>query len=106
MCNKFKIQIFYILVFLDAPIVDITSGESLTDLTEGSSVRLHCTADANPAASIQWFKESASGDVLSHSGDLTLSHLTVETAGKYYCQANNSLGASQPKYVDVKVKCK
>ena len=91
--------------FSDAPIVDITSDDTLADLTEGSSVRLRCAADANPVASIVWTRE-VGGSVLSHGGDLVLPHLTVETAGKYYCQANNSLGVSQPKHVDVKVKCK
>ncbi|XP_059903480.1 carcinoembryonic antigen-related cell adhesion molecule 6-like isoform X7 [Gadus macrocephalus] len=56
----------------------------------GSSVALSCSSDANPAADYTWFKH---GDSMGQSGqNYTITDITSELGGSYYCQAHNAIG--------------
>ncbi|XP_030207489.1 uncharacterized protein LOC115540395 isoform X2 [Gadus morhua] len=59
-------------------------------IEEGSSVTLSCSSDANPAADYTWFKH---GDSVGQSGqNYTITDITSELGGSYYCQAHNAIG--------------
>ena len=44
-------------MFLDAPRVEVGSTDELRGLVEGASVSLTCAVDANPPASILWYRD-------------------------------------------------
>ncbi|CAL8363646.1 unnamed protein product [Merluccius merluccius] len=61
------------------------------EVVEGSSVTLSCSSDANPAANYTWFKEHE--DSVGESGqNYTITNITSELGGHYYCQAHNAIG--------------
>ncbi|KAK0150447.1 B-cell receptor CD22 [Merluccius polli] len=61
------------------------------EIAEGSSVTLSCSSDANPAANYTWFKEH--DDSVGESGqNYTITNITSELGGHYYCQAHNAIG--------------
>ncbi|KAI4904735.1 hypothetical protein NFI96_023553 [Prochilodus magdalenae] len=70
---------------------------------EGSSVNLTCSSDANPPVKIYtWFREGGASPVGSgHS--CTITNITAEHTGLYYCVAQNEHGA-QNGTVTVTVK--
>jgi hypothetical protein len=60
------------------------------EIEEGSSVSLSCSSDANPAAEYTWFKEQ--DDSVEESGqNYTLSDMTSEHGGHYFCQAHHAI---------------
>ncbi|KAK0137517.1 B-cell receptor CD22 [Merluccius polli] len=73
---------------LTTPSVSVSpSGE----VVEGSSVTLSCSSDANPAANYTWFKEHE--DSVGEPGqNYTITNITSELGGHYYCQAHNAIG--------------
>ncbi|XP_059901308.1 sialoadhesin-like [Gadus macrocephalus] len=61
------------------------------EIEEGSSVTLSCSSDANPAATYTWFKEHE--DSVKETGqNYTITNITSEHEGNYYCQAHNAIG--------------
>ncbi|KAK0132974.1 B-cell receptor CD22 [Merluccius polli] len=61
------------------------------EVVEGSSVTLSCSSDANPAANYTWFKEHE--DSVGEPGqNYTITNITSELGGHYYCQAHNAFG--------------
>ncbi|XP_059900608.1 B-cell receptor CD22-like [Gadus macrocephalus] len=73
------------------------------EIEEGSSVTLSCSSDANPAADYTWFKEQ--DDSVEESGqNYTLSDMTSELGGNYYCQAHNAIGHHNSTWSSVNVK--
>uniref|UniRef100_A0A3B4YJX0 Ig-like domain-containing protein n=1 Tax=Seriola lalandi dorsalis TaxID=1841481 RepID=A0A3B4YJX0_SERLL len=59
--------------------------------SEGSSVTLTCSSDANPAANYTWYKENE--DSPKASGQIfTITDLRPEHSGNYYCEAQNTRG--------------
>ncbi|XP_049900741.1 hemicentin-2-like [Epinephelus moara] len=61
------------------------------EIVEGSSVTLTCSSDANPAAKYTWYKENE--DSPKASGQIfTISNVTAEHSGNYYCEAQNTRG--------------
>ncbi|KAK0142934.1 Basement membrane-specific heparan sulfate proteoglycan core protein [Merluccius polli] len=61
------------------------------EVVEGSSVTLSCSSDANPAANYTWFKEHE--DSVGEPGqNYTITNITSELGGHYYCQAHNAIG--------------
>ena len=80
-------------------------GSSLTGLVEGASVRVTCLVDANPRADVLWYRDG-SGEIVARTAELRLERVGRAEAGRYLCQANNSVGVSQPAEVTVGVQCK
>ena len=63
-----------------------------------------CVAAANPPAAVMWYREG-SGEIVSRQERLTINHIRREQAGLYVCQANNSVGQSQPRQIELAVQC-
>ena len=94
-----------IYVYLDGPEVKITKSSPLRNLEEGSTVSLNCVVDSNPSSSIIWYRDG-SGEIVSRTTGFELLRVEREQAGRYFCQAYNTLGSSIPKSVDIDVLCK
>ena len=84
--------------------VSLSLSEDISDISEGDQVSVSCVAAANPPADIMWYRDGT-GEIVSRQQTLTISHITREQAGVYVCQANNSVGQSQPKELDLRVQC-
>ncbi len=82
---------------LDAPHVPSVSVSSLGEVTEGSSVTLTCSSDANPAANYTWFKRNRDPGPQHPSKEQQL--------GQHNCIAENELGKRTSEHVLLDVKC-
>ncbi|CAL8287269.1 unnamed protein product [Arctogadus glacialis] len=72
-------------------------------IKEGSSVTLSCSSDANPAANYTWFKEH--DDSVGQSGqNYTITNITSELGGSYYCQPRNAIGRHNSTFLFISVK--
>ncbi|KAK2819569.1 hypothetical protein Q7C36_021215 [Tachysurus vachellii] len=75
------------------------------DTVEGDSVTLSCSSDANPPVlTYSWFKQSSAADTLLITGqNYSISNISSQHTGLYYCTAHNQLGHhnSTPTYLDV-----
>ncbi|KAK0136536.1 B-cell receptor CD22 [Merluccius polli] len=72
------------------------------EVVEGSSVTLSCSSDANPAANYTWFKEHE--DSVGESGqNYTITHITAQLGGNYYCQAHNAFGCHNSTFLFINV---
>ncbi|XP_078022737.1 B-cell receptor CD22-like [Epinephelus lanceolatus] len=81
----------YILDVKYAPKLPSVSVSPSAEIVEGSSVTLTCSSDANPAAKYTWYKENE--DSPKASGQIfTISNVTAEHSGNYYCEAQNTRG--------------
>ncbi|KAL7833951.1 hypothetical protein AOLI_G00289110 [Acnodon oligacanthus] len=78
-----------------------SSGERM----EGDSVTLSCSSDANPPVLIySWFKQRAAEDApLTTGQNYTITNISSQHIGLYYCTAHNQLGqhSSTPTRLDV-----
>ncbi|XP_036416962.1 sialoadhesin-like [Colossoma macropomum] len=81
--------------------VIVSSGERV----EGDSVTLSCSSDANPPVLIySWFKQRAAADApLTTGQNYTITNISSQHSGLYYCTAHNQLGehSSTPTHLDV-----
>ena len=75
-------------------------------LSEGESVMLTCEVDSNPPASITWTKLGLRNTFISSERKLNLPVLSRNDAGTYECQAENSMGLSNPSSQKLDVQCK
>ncbi|XP_016517290.1 B-cell receptor CD22-like, partial [Poecilia formosa] len=82
--------------FLSAKL--ISSGQ----ITEGQSVTLTCSSDANPAANYTWRKNN-NQSVVSKDQQFVLSSILSSDSGQYYCTAQNELGEKTSGPVSVQV---
>ncbi|XP_014832963.1 PREDICTED: B-cell receptor CD22-like isoform X2 [Poecilia mexicana] len=82
--------------FLSAKL--ISSGQ----ITEGQSVTLTCSSDANPAAKYTWRKNN-NQSVVSKDQQFVLSSILSSDSGQYYCTAQNELGEKTSGPVSVQV---
>ncbi|CAL8294040.1 unnamed protein product [Lota lota] len=71
------------------------------EIEEGSSVTLSCSSDANPAANYTWFKDH--GSVKESGQNVTITNITSELEGNYYCQARNAIGHHNSTFLFIKV---
>ncbi|KAI4894124.1 hypothetical protein NFI96_003804, partial [Prochilodus magdalenae] len=81
-------------------VVIVSSGETV----EGDSVTLSCSSDANPPALIySWFKQTSSDAPLTKDQNYTITNMSSQHTGFYYCTAHNQLGQdnSTPAHLDV-----
>jgi len=85
--------------------VTVSESGGLARLVEGASVRVSCQVDANPRPDVLWYR-AGSGEIVSRSAELRLERVGRAEAGRYLCQANNSVGASTPAQITVGVQCK
>ena len=83
--------------------VETTSLDYLEE--EKDSVSLRCIAESNPQPKIVWYKEGENG-IFSVEKEIHISPVTRHSAGTYKCVAENTLGLSEPAFVDLDVKCK
>ncbi|XP_053472618.1 B-cell receptor CD22-like isoform X2 [Ictalurus furcatus] len=76
------------------------------DTVDGDSVTLSCSSDANPPVlTYSWFKQRAAADTLLTTGqNYSISNISSQHSGLYYCTAHNQLGQhnSTPTLLDVK----
>ncbi|XP_035376650.1 sialoadhesin-like [Electrophorus electricus] len=68
----------------------VSSGERV----EGDSVTLTCSSEANPPVlTYSWFKQRAAADTLLPTGqNYSISNISSQHSGLYYCTAHNQLG--------------
>ncbi|XP_053347931.1 B-cell receptor CD22-like [Clarias gariepinus] len=75
------------------------------DTVEGDSVTLSCSSDANPPVlNYTWFKQRAAAVTLLTTGqNYSISNISSQHRGLYYCTAHNQLGQqnSTPTLLDV-----
>ena len=70
---------------------------SKTTLTEGrDSLTLNCEVDANPPATIKWFKnlETENFEEVGSGTELVISPISRHNSGTYTCIATNIIGES------------
>ncbi|XP_056440772.1 B-cell receptor CD22-like [Gadus chalcogrammus] len=89
--NKLGDKCFFISINVKyAPKTPSVTVSPSGEIEEGSSVTLSCSSDANPAANYTWFKEH---EEMKESGpNYTITNITSEHGGNYYCQAHNAIG--------------
>ena len=78
--------------------------EDISDYTEGDTATVSCIAAANPKADILWYRDG-SGEIVGREETLKIVDIKRDQAGDYVCQANNSVGQSDTKKIDIQVKC-
>ncbi|XP_073697979.1 B-cell receptor CD22-like [Garra rufa] len=70
------------------------------EIKEGDSVTLICNSDSNSPTEISWYK----GETLLKSGDTySITNITSEASGNYYCSAKNKHGSQASAAVTVNV---
>ncbi|KAF5897919.1 B-cell receptor CD22-like, partial [Clarias magur] len=73
------------------------------DTVEGDSVTLSCSSDANPPVfNYTWFR-AAADTLLTTGQNYSISNISSQHSGLYYCTAHNQLGHhnSTPTELDV-----
>ena len=78
--------------------------QDLDDVSAGDQVTLVCTGAGNPAPEIIWYRD-VSGEIVSRQETLIIRDIRRDQAGGYLCQANNSVGQSNPRKIEIQVKC-
>ncbi|CAL8399026.1 unnamed protein product [Arctogadus glacialis] len=93
------------LLFMDVQYAPKTPSVTVSpsgEIEEGSSVTLSCSSDANPAANYTWFREHQ--DSVKESGqNYTITNITSEHGGNYYCQAHNAIGHHNATFLLIQV---
>ncbi|XP_071219320.1 B-cell receptor CD22-like [Salvelinus alpinus] len=73
------------------------------EIVEGSSVTLTCSSDANPPVDkYTWYKKNVASPKASGQS-YSITNISSEDCGEYYCEAQNEVGAKISKLVPVKV---
>ncbi|CAL8399108.1 unnamed protein product [Arctogadus glacialis] len=96
-------------LFLDVQYAPKTPSQTMShsgEIEEGSSVTLSCRSDANPAANYTWFREHEVS-VKGSRQNYTITNITSELGGNYYCQAHNAIGLHSSPFllITVCVQC-
>ncbi|XP_040003024.1 B-cell receptor CD22-like isoform X2 [Xiphias gladius] len=85
-----------------APQTSSVSASPSGDIVEGSSVKLTCQSDANPAANYIWYKDN---QILLQGpeGFFHFTSISSEDKGIYHCKAENQFGQinSSDLFIDV-----
>ncbi|XP_076146027.1 opioid-binding protein/cell adhesion molecule homolog [Alosa pseudoharengus] len=71
------------------------------EILEGASVTLTCSSDANPpVARYTWYKKTGTtSSVLAFEQTYTISNISSEHTGDYYCEGRNTHGACNSTHV-------
>ncbi|KAJ8384487.1 hypothetical protein AAFF_G00205080 [Aldrovandia affinis] len=74
------------------------------EIVEGSSVTLTCSSNANPTVQrCTWFKKNIA--IPTESGEsYTITNISSEDSGQYYCEAHNKHGAQNSTAVTIDVQ--
>lgn len=87
---------------------ELNRNPSYLEVQQGQSLRLLCTADSQPPATLSWVLEdrvlSWSSPVGSRTLALEMPWVKAGDSGHYICQAENRLG-SQQQTLDLSVLC-
>lgn len=75
----------------DAPDLPFVLMSPSGKITEGSSVTLTCSSDANPAAEYTWYKQDEKLPKVSGQ-NITINNIKHEHSGNYFCKVHNRLG--------------
>ena len=102
--SHFKVFPFLHQVLSDLPQVSMSLSEDISDYTEGDTATISCIADSNPKADILWYRDG-SGEIVGRRETLKIMNIKRDQAGVYICKANNSVGQSDTKKIDIQVKC-
>ncbi|XP_061578820.1 sialoadhesin-like [Cololabis saira] len=86
-----------------APKLPSVSVNSSGGISEGTSVTLSCSSDANPAANYTWYKEDEDSTKAS-GNNFTISDFRSELGGNYYCEAQNSRGRRRSRFHPIEVE--
>uniref|UniRef100_H3A807 Ig-like domain-containing protein n=1 Tax=Latimeria chalumnae TaxID=7897 RepID=H3A807_LATCH len=74
------------------------------DIKGGSDVSLTCNSNGNPKPSYKWFQSKGKGWADKGTGNvLTLSQVTSEDQGEYYCQAQHELGEINSPMIPINI---
>lgn len=95
--NLFDFMMFF---FLDPP--SVTTQPSDKTVIENEEATLHCKAIGNPVPEIIWLKD---GDIVGSGETLNIGALRRHS-GKYWCSADNGLGAPVNASANLDVQCK
>jgi len=93
---------------LDAPNITVHPTSEIT--TEGQNVTLDCTAIGEPPPTITWYKDNQllniSGRFTQDSSSLTITKVSREDNGTYYCNATNNISSEVSHSALLTVYCK
>ena len=67
-------------------------------------MNVSCSVESNPPASVVW-RHGDTGDVVTSGHRLLLTAISRARAGRYICEATNTIGSSQSQEISVDVKC-
>ena len=67
-------------------------------------MNVSCRVDSSPPASVVW-RHGDTGDVVTSGHHLLLTAISRSRAGRYICEATNTVGSSQSQEILVDVKC-
>ncbi|XP_030638758.1 sialoadhesin-like [Chanos chanos] len=75
------------------------------EIVEGSSVTLTCSSDANPSVhTYTWYKKNGAETSLMRSGqNYSITNISSEDSGQYYCSTENTLGSNNSTLFTVDV---
>ncbi|KPP65601.1 B-cell receptor CD22-like, partial [Scleropages formosus] len=99
-------SVLYLLSVSNSPKNTSVSVSPSGDIVEGSSVTLTCSSKANPPVyRYTWFKKKVTEISQKGSGQsYTITNITSEDSGQYYCNSENTYGAKNSSQVDVNVR--
>ena len=84
-------------ILVPPSIVHISDNQTVT---KGDDVKLNCTANGSPDATINWTRLSENITV-----EMPLTNITRQEEGGYRCTADNGIGSPATKDVFITVKC-
>ena len=90
--------------FSVSPEVTLDASRREISTVEGGTVNVTCHVTANPPASVTW-RHLNSGQVVSLTNTLELPAISRNKAGRFVCEATNSLGTTQSEETLIDVKC-
>ncbi|KAL2086260.1 hypothetical protein ACEWY4_017319 [Coilia grayii] len=112
--NKWQSEQRVTFTVKDPPKNTLASVSPAGEILEGSSVILTCSSDANPPVqSYTWYRRrGGAASVVGSQQNYSMTYITSEHSGLYYCMAENQHGSSHstdvhldvqyaPKYVSI-----
>ena len=101
-CNKLSVKLLILISFhtVSARIVFISNSKRVR---EWDQLILSCQAKGNPNPTLKWIKN---GKVLTGSSDYIIGSIRRTDAGTYYCLAENGVGNSDLRFINIAVNCR